>query len=94
MHAVVSLAGDQWSCVGLELGYELSELKAMTSTIPLPSGKLNAILRTKANAVGSSKVVGIILSACKQISMPICAAAIRDEVVRRQERLKTQNGGQ
>ena len=84
----------QWSDVGLELGYEMSQLDSMTASIPLPSGKLKAILRRKALAVGTSNVVGIILSACQRISFPICATAIRDEVVRRQERLRAQNGGQ
>ena len=72
----------------------MSQLKAMTLSIPEPSSKLNAILSTKADAVGTSNVVGIILSACQHIPLSVCAAAIRDEVVKRQERLKTQNGGQ
>ena len=94
MHAVVALAGDQWSDVGLELEYEMSQINFITSSMSLPSSKLHAILRTKAVAVGTNNVVGIILSACQRIPLPICAAAIRDEVVRCQERLKIQNGGQ
>ena len=94
MGAVVDLACDQWSDVGLELGYEMPQLNSMTPSIPLPSGKLNAILRRKAHAVGTSNVVGIILSACQRIPFPICATTIRDEVVKRQERLRAQNGGQ
>ncbi|XP_062515517.1 uncharacterized protein LOC134190976 [Corticium candelabrum] len=94
MGAVVNLACDQWSDVGLELGYEMSQLDSMTPSIPLSSGKLNAILRRKAHAVGTSNVVGIILSACQRIPFPICATTIRDEVVKRQERLRAQNGGQ
>ncbi|XP_062515486.1 ankyrin-1-like [Corticium candelabrum] len=94
IRAVVALAGDQWSDVGFELGYRTSELPTVTLSASLPSSKLNAILRRKADAVGTSNVVGIILSACRRIPLPICAATIRDEVVRHQERLKTQNGGQ
>ena len=94
MGAVVNLACDQWSDVGLELGYEMSQLDSLTPSIPLPSGKLNAILTRKARAVGTSNVVGVILSACQRIPFPICSTAIRDEVVKRQERLRAQNGGQ
>ena len=94
MHAVAALACDQWNEVGLELEYEMPQLNSITSSIAAPSSKLLAILRTKAFAVGTGNVVGIILSACRSISMPICAAAIRDEVVRCQERLKARNGGQ
>ena len=94
MRTVSALACDQWSDVGLELGYTMPELNSLTSLITASHSKLHAILRTKAAAVGTSNVVGIILSACHQLSMPICAATIRDEVVKRQERLKTQNGGQ
>ncbi|XP_062515622.1 ankyrin repeat domain-containing protein 29-like [Corticium candelabrum] len=94
IRAVVALAGDQWSDVGFELGYRMSELPTVTLSASLPSSKLNVILRRKADAVGTSNVVGIILSACRRIPLPICAATIRDEVVRHQERLKTQNGGQ
>ena len=72
----------------------MSELPTVTLSASLPSSKLNVILRRKADAVGTSNVVGIILSACRRIPLPICAATIRDEVVRHQERLKTQNGGQ
>ncbi|XP_062515475.1 ankyrin-1-like isoform X2 [Corticium candelabrum] len=94
MYAVSALACDQWSDVGLELGYTMPELNSFTSLITASHSKLHAILRTKAAAVGTSNVVGIILSACQRISIPICAAAIRDEVVKRQERLRAQNGGQ
>ena len=94
MGAVAALVGDQWSAVGFELGYEMSQLDSVTSSIPLPSCKLNAILRTKVESVGTNNVVGIILSACQRISIPFFAAAIRDEVVRRQERLRAQKGGQ
>ncbi|XP_062516233.1 serine/threonine-protein phosphatase 6 regulatory ankyrin repeat subunit B-like isoform X2 [Corticium candelabrum] len=81
MDAVVALAGDQWSDVALKLGYRMSQLNSITSSIPTPSGKLNAILNRKADSVGTSNVVGIILSACQRIPLPICAAAIREEVV-------------
>ena len=94
MYAVSTLACDQWSDVGLELGYTMPELNSLTSLITASHSKLHAILRTKAAAVGTSNIVGIILSACQRISIPICAAAIRDEVVKRQERLRAQNGGQ
>ncbi|XP_062515849.1 serine/threonine-protein phosphatase 6 regulatory ankyrin repeat subunit C-like isoform X2 [Corticium candelabrum] len=94
MYAVSALACDQWSDVGLELGYTMPELNSLTSSVTALSSKLHAILRTKALAVGTSKVVGIILSACQRINLPICAAAIRDEVVKRQKRLKAQNDGQ
>ncbi|XP_062515779.1 ankyrin repeat and KH domain-containing protein 1-like [Corticium candelabrum] len=94
MYAVSALACDQWSDVGLELGYTMPELNSLTSLITASHSKLHVILRTKAAAVGTSNVVGIILSACQRISIPICAAAIRDEVVKRQERLRAQNGGQ
>ena len=94
MYAVSALACDQWSDVGLELGYTMPELNSLTSLITASHSKLHAILRTKAVAVATSNVVSIILSACQRISIPICAAAIRDEVVKRQERLRAQNGGQ
>ena len=93
MLAVSALACDRWSDVGLALDYTASVLIAHTASIADPCSKLHFILRTKAESVGARNVVHIILSACQQISMPICAAAIRDEV-ERQERLKTQNSGQ
>ena len=87
--AVSVLACDRWSDIGLVLGYTMSFLIAHTASIADPCSKLHAILRTKAESVGASNVVPIILSACQQISTPICAAAVRDEVDKRQERLKT-----
>ena len=94
MHAVSALACDQWSDVGLELGYRMPEINSITSSIPVLGSKLHAILQTKALAVRTCDFICMLLSACQRISMPICAAAIRDEVVKHQERLKTQNGGQ
>ena len=85
MLAVSVLACDRWSDVGLALDYTMAFLIAHTASIAEPCSKLHAILRTKAESVGSSNVVGIIWSACQQISVPICAAAIRDEVVRHRE---------
>ena len=93
MRAVVALAGDQWSDVGLELGYKMSQLNSITSSIPTPSGKLNAILSKKADSVGARNVVRIILSACQQLPMSICAAAITDEVGNHRD-LRTQDSGQ
>ena len=94
MHAVSALACDQWSDVGLELGYRMPEINSITSSIPVLGSKLHAILQTKALAVRTCDFIRMMLPACQRISFPICATAIRDEVVRRQERLRAQNGGQ
>ena len=94
MYAVRALGCDQWSDVGLELGYTLPELTSLTSTITAPHCKLHAILIAKAAAVGASNIVLTILRACQRIGFPICAATIKDEVIRRHQRLRTQTGGQ
>ena len=72
----------------------MPEINSITSSIPVPGSKLRAILLTKALAVRTCDFIRMMLSACQRISMPICAAAIRDEVVKRHERLRAQNGGQ
>ena len=89
MAVVSTLACNQWSDVGFELGYEPSELMSLTSGVDAPSSKLHFILKTKALAVGEEKIVPLILRACQRIPMTICAQAIRNKVAQRQEESKS-----
>ena len=61
---VVSVGSDQWSLIGERLGYEVGQMNAMAFDKPIPAGKLQTIIRTKAAELGEDKTKRKLLEAC------------------------------
>ena len=77
--SVVRHGQNQWSSIGCALGFTEAEMQARCHDKPMPSGKLQAIIRLKAEKVGEENTTSELLEACKHIPSPIYGS-VKDDL--------------
>ena len=79
LKAVVKCASHVWYSIAVELGFTDGEIEAKTYGIPTAEGRLQKMVRVKADAVGKQKAVGLLLDACEKIPNPVIGA-VRERI--------------
>ena len=62
---------DQWYEMGRELGLSMAQIRDITHSIPLGTGKLQAIIETCKRSVKDEEMTKELLRACHRIPRPI-----------------------
>ncbi|XP_062499437.1 death-associated protein kinase 1-like isoform X2 [Corticium candelabrum] len=77
MKAVIEYGVDQWHSFGERLGFNFSQISAMSHDKVSPADKLSAIIQVKTEEVGDKKMDDLLLQACALLPDPIHAAVKR-----------------
>ena len=72
--AVMKCAPHEWYSIAVELGFSHGQIVEETSTIATGSGKLQRMVRVKADAVGNQETARLLLEACANIPHPVIGA--------------------
>ena len=75
IRSVVEECAPDWYRLGIELGFKDSNIRAMTSDIPTPQSKLQAIIESKSMEHGKENTVKALLDVCDKI-MPLTTIAV------------------
>ena len=74
MQAVAKCAPHVWYSIALKLGFTDGQIVEMTSGAATAEGKLEKIVRVKADAVGIQETERLLLDACEKIPKPVIGA--------------------
>jgi hypothetical protein len=77
--AVVGRCSAEWYRIGAKLGHNDSKLRAITFDIPTPEGKLQAIIESKSEELGTNDVVKALLDVCELV-MPLTVVAVMQDL--------------
>ena len=71
---MLKCAPHEWYSIAVELGFSDGEIEAKTSVLPSAKGKLQKMVRIKADAVGRQETAQLLLEACEKIPNPVIGA--------------------
>ena len=79
IRSVVKRCASEWYRLGIELGFNDSDIQAMTFNIPTSAGKLQVIVERKSMEHGKRTVAEALLDVCEQI-LPLATVAVMEDL--------------
>ena len=79
IRSIVEECSSEWYRLGRELGLKGSHINAITSHIPTPQGKFQAIIDIKSREDGTRQAVEAVLDVCDQI-IPLATVAVMQDL--------------